>query len=185
MEGFGIPDDVLEFLRYFWSARMHDAGVFSAYLLVDENDGRISRQRLERRFSDAMQNCGLESMVMNQYSSFHLLRHSCANRWWALGVPLIDITRKVGHHSVDMTIENYLHVGPHLQKEELDHYGKTKSINLLRKDIAVLLGISERRLGSLLNTPMGENLNTHIDLPKGFSVLSVVNLCAYIYDHKE
>lgn len=185
MEGFGIPDDVLEFLRYFWSARMHDAGVFSAYLLVDENDGRISRQRLERRFSDAMQNCGLESMVMNQYSSFHLLRHSCANRWWALGVPLIDITRKVGHHSVDMTIENYLHVGPHLQKEELDHYGKTKSINLSRKDIAVLLGISERRLRSLLNTPMGENLNTHIDLPKGFSVLSVVNLCAYVYIHKE
>jgi len=40
---------------------------------------------------------GREEMV-------RLLRHTCANRWWLLGVTLIEIARRLDHSSVETTM---------------------------------------------------------------------------------
>jgi hypothetical protein len=76
------------------------------------------------------------------------LRHACANRWWALGVPLIDIAHKLGHRSPDTTIRTYLHIAPFLQHEECSRI-REPEIRFSKKGLAYLLGITVARLSQL------------------------------------
>jgi len=86
-----------------------------------------------------------------------MLRHACANRWWALGVPLIDIAHKLGHRSPDTTIRTYLHIAPFLQHEECSRIGEPE-IGFSKKGLAYLLGITVARLSQLermMFSPLG------------------------------
>jgi site-specific recombinase XerD len=126
-----------------------------------------------------MHKCGLETMTTIRHSSFHLLRHSCANRWWALGVVLLDITHRLGHHSVDIAIQTYLHIAPFLQKEQLE-YNKVKyNVWLSRRDIATLLGISVRHLRNLLDD-LKDDIG--LDIGNKSAVREVTKICSIIQD---
>jgi site-specific recombinase XerD len=64
-----------------------------------------------------LQNCGAAVTIGEKHSATHLLRHACANRWWAMGISLIDIAWRLGHQSVHTTVTTYLHIAPFLQRE--------------------------------------------------------------------
>jgi hypothetical protein len=86
--------------------------------LVRDGGGAFSRQQFIRFLGRAMNRGGICLEGGEKHLAAHGLRHACANRWWAMGVPLKEISRKLGHKSMDTTIRNYIHIAPLLQREQ-------------------------------------------------------------------
>jgi site-specific recombinase XerD len=158
VEGIQIPPLVIQFLQGVRTARLQkEGGEYSAFLLIDDQNRQLTRQKLIRLMSNGLVAAGIKNSTVSLHSAVHLLRHTCANRWWALGVPLIDITHKLGHRSPDTTIRTYLHIAPVLQHEECLRSIKL-GIGFSKKGIAFLLGITVARLSQLermLFSPLG------------------------------
>ncbi len=105
----------------------------------------------------ALTAAGLENIAATDHSAVHLLRHACANRWLALGVPLIDIVRKLGHKSFDTTISNYLHIFAFLQKEEMER-AYVEQWSLSKHGFARLAGITVKQFDQMekqMFSPLG------------------------------
>ena len=52
-----------------------------------------------------------------RYRKLHNIRHTYATKLFEAGVPLITISRLLGHHSIEITAKIYVHVMP---KEKVD-----------------------------------------------------------------
>jgi integrase len=79
--------------------------------------GRDSPSNLLERVLDR---AGLVDSEGKPLVSFHGLRHSAASIALASGVPLIVVSRQLGHSRVDVTAERYAHL---LSDAELDAFG--------------------------------------------------------------
>jgi site-specific recombinase XerD len=159
VEGIQIPPSVIQFLQEVRTARLQkEGGEYSAFLLVDDQNRQLTRQKLIRLMSGGLVAAGIKERAVNLHSAVHLLRHACANRWWALGVPLIDITHKLGHRSPDTTIRTYLHIASSLQHEECSRI-REPEIGFSKKGMAFLLGITvarQNQLERMMFSPLGK-----------------------------
>jgi len=144
-----IPQNVLEYFRAY-IAKRYSAVSNDRYglLIASTEGGKVSRQQIISAIEKAFQECDINIQIGEKISPTHLLRHACANRWFLLGIPLIMIAERLGHKYVDTLNENYLHIGPFFQKKFLsDDYSLHK---VLKGQVAVLLGISTKRLSQIL-----------------------------------
>ena len=117
-------------------------------LIASAEGGKVSRQQIISAIEKAFQECDINIQIGEKISPTHLLRHACANRWFLLGIPLTIIAGRLGHKYVDTLNENYLHIGPFFQKKFLaDDYS---SHEVIKGQVAVLLGISTKRLSQIL-----------------------------------
>ena len=161
VEGIQIPPSVIQFLQGVRTARLQkEGGEYSAFLLADDQNRQLSRQRLIRLMSDGLVAAGIKDKAVSLHSAVHLLRHACANRWWALGVPLIDITHKLGHRFPDTTIRTYIHIAPFLQHEECSRIRKPRWV--FQEGDSLLMGITVARLSQserMLLSPLGRELD--------------------------
>ena len=190
VEGIQIPPSVIQFLQGVRTARLQkEGGEYSAFLLVDDQNRQLTRQRLICLMSDGLVAAGIKDSAVSLHSAVHLLRHACANRWWALGVPLIDITHKLGHRSPDTTIRTYLHIAPFLQHEECSRI-REPEIGFSKKGMTYLLGITLARLSQLermLFSPLGKrtgwkrgkiyrsNIPSKLSVPPGVNERKIYN----------
>jgi site-specific recombinase XerD len=151
--GLHLPAEVKKYLAEFWKRQLIEAkGDRNRWILMNPQETRekpVRRLWLLTQMKRAMRLAELNELNQDEVLVFHSLRHGFANRLWALGVSLLDITRLLGHNSVETTLGNYLHIVPWVQREQL-----TRHVDPLLNEVrfqtfslragSVLFGVTER-----------------------------------------
>lgn len=78
---------------------------------VTRNDTPISPRNFERLWHDLLRCAGVE------YKNLHVLRHTHATELLAAGVPIVEVSRRLGHSKISHTLELYGHAIPNYDKK--------------------------------------------------------------------
>jgi integrase len=81
-----------------------DANPDSSYIATTSQGTRVSYYTIEKQFKRLMQNCGIESATV------HTLRHTFATRLFEKGADVKTVSTLLGHSSVKITYDTYVHV---------------------------------------------------------------------------
>lgn len=99
----GLRSDVIEQLnRYQLEERASSRFADSPYVFISERAANIHRDTVRR----TLKSLG-ESVKLHLYP--HLFRRTCATLLLKRGVPIVTVSKILGHHSVDMTSQMYIH----------------------------------------------------------------------------
>lgn len=91
-----IPKEVMLYLRQY-------RGDDSAFLLTGRSDAYVEPRCLENRFKRRTEKCGIRDV------KFHALRHTFATRCVELGFDIKSLSEILGHSSVNITLNRYVH----------------------------------------------------------------------------
>ena len=87
----------------------------SPWVFCDTQGGPIHKQNLVRRsFKPLLKEAGLPDI------RFHDLRHTAATLLLAKGVHPKIVQERLGHSSINLTLDTYSHVMPTLQRDAAD-----------------------------------------------------------------
>ena len=100
-----IPDELLQLLRRHRAA-------FSGYLLTND-EKYIEPRTLQNHFKRALQVCEIRQI------NYHSLRHTFATRCIELGFDIKSLSEILGHASVNVTLNRYVHPPMELKKENM------------------------------------------------------------------
>ena len=89
-----IPDNIIEDLRQVAT---------DGYLLTGSNQNYIEPRTMENRFKSVIASCGIHN------ANFHSLRHTYATRCIEAGVDIKVLSEILGHASVNITLNRYVH----------------------------------------------------------------------------
>ena len=78
------------------------------YLLCNKNRGMVTQEFLYRAFDHI-----LEKGMGDEYvhHGLHILRHTFATKALRAGIEIADVSKILGHGSVSVTYNTYIHVG--------------------------------------------------------------------------
>ncbi len=89
---------------------------FSPQTYVLTGSGRVMEPRsVQRRFKNLLKRCGIRPV------SVHSLRHSFASRWIEQGFDSKALSEILGHSSVKITMDIYVHSTMNQKKNYMDH----------------------------------------------------------------
>ena len=88
--------------------------VEGAYLLSGHSKYFIEPRTMENRFKSILKKCGIEQM------NFHALRHTFATRCIELGFDVKSLSEILGHASVNITLNRYVHPSMKLKRENMN-----------------------------------------------------------------
>lgn len=92
------------------------------FLLTGNNKDVLEPRTLQNRFKAVIKKCGIDD------ANFHSLRHTFATRCIEVGVDVKSLSEILGHASVNITLNRYVHPSMEL---------KLKNINMLSDSLAV------------------------------------------------
>lgn len=84
--------------------RLKEQAKDSEYLLPTATGERLLASSLRKQYKIATRNCGIEG------TSLHSLRHTFATRLFECGADVKDVSALLGHTSVTITYNTYIHV---------------------------------------------------------------------------
>ena len=93
-----------------------------AYLLTGELHSYIEPRTLENRFKKCICSCGIANV------SFHTLRHTFATRCVELGFETKSLSEILGHSSVNITLNRYVHSSMELKRMNMEKLNLSPSI---------------------------------------------------------
>ena len=93
-----------------------------AYLLTGELHSYVEPRTLENRFKRCICSCGIENV------SFHTLRHTFATRCVELGFETKSLSEILGHSSVNITLNRYVHSSMELKRMNMEKLNLSPSI---------------------------------------------------------
>ena len=99
-----IPDQLLEYLH----------PVENAYLLSGYKNYFIEPRTMENRFKSILKQCGIRE------ANFHALRHTFATRCVEVGFDIKSLSEILGHASVSITLNRYVHPTMSLKRENMN-----------------------------------------------------------------
>ena len=102
-----IPDEILPLLLSFKS---ND----DAFLLIGHVNRFIEPRNLENQFKTVTKECGIK--IIN----FHALRHTFATRCVELGFDIKSLSEILGHSSVNITLNRYVHPSMELKQKNMN-----------------------------------------------------------------
>lgn len=102
-----IPDKVFRLLKKM-------AGPENAYILTGTADEFIEPRTMENHFRRAVKNSGIEE------ANFHALRHTFATRCVELGFDAKSLSEILGHASVSITMDRYVHPTMETKQKNMD-----------------------------------------------------------------
>lgn len=85
----------------------------SVYVISD-TDSFVNPRTLEHRFHRFLERCGVPSI------NFHALRHTFATRCIEVGVDIKSLSEMLGHASVSITLETYVHSSIQLKRTQIE-----------------------------------------------------------------
>lgn len=85
-----------------------------SFLLTGRNDRYIEPRCMENHFGRIKQYCGISDI------NFHALRHTFATRCIELGFDIKSLSEILGHASVNITLNRYVHPSMELKRENMD-----------------------------------------------------------------
>lgn len=89
---------------------------FSPQTYVLTGSGRVMEPRsVQRRFKNLLRRCGIKPV------SVHSLRHSFASKWIEQGLDSKALSEILGHSSVKITMDIYVHSTMNQKKNYMDH----------------------------------------------------------------
>lgn len=91
-----IPDDLFDLM-------MDMRRTADAFFLTGMNGVYIEPRTMENRFSAILKECGVA------HANFHATRHTFATRWVEAGCDVKSLSQILGHSSVEMTMNRYVH----------------------------------------------------------------------------
>lgn len=89
--------------KYFRNGLLYNA---SSLLFTTDSCKYIDAKNLLRAWERTLKRAGV------RYRKLHNIRHTYATKLFEAGVPLITISKLLGHHSIEITARIYVHVMP-------------------------------------------------------------------------
>jgi len=110
----GIRNDLMELIKAYQAgerqaSRFHD----SDYLLVSQRSKRMHRDAVRDWLAKISDDVGIKLHP-------HLFRRTCATLLLRRGVPIVTVSKILGHHSVDMTSSMYIQTSRKDKQDALD-----------------------------------------------------------------
>ena len=89
-----------------------------AYVLTGETNRSMEPRVLSYHFKRILQACGVRPI------KFHSLRHSFATRWIELGNNVKTLSEILGHSSVTVTLNYYVHPSLESKRQSVSHFAR-------------------------------------------------------------
>ncbi len=103
-----LPDILIESLEA--------AYIPGAFLLTGESSCFVESRTMQNRFKRIMGACGIEDTI------FHANRHTFATRCFELGFDVKSLSEVLGHASVAITMNRYVHPSMALKRENMNSF---------------------------------------------------------------
>lgn len=102
-----IPDEIFKILKEHRKAD-------NTYLLTGAIRNYIEPRTMQNRFKSVSKQCGIED------ANFHALRHTFATRCVELGFDIKSLSEILGHASVNITLNRYVHPSMELKQKNMN-----------------------------------------------------------------
>lgn len=103
-----LPDTIIELLEEF-----HTPG---AFLLTGKSSRFVEPRTMQNRFKKAILSCGIQD------ANFHATRHTFATRCIELGFDVKTLSEILGHASVTITMNRYVHPSMAHKREHMNRF---------------------------------------------------------------
>ena len=108
-------------LPEFIVQNIEDLYIPKAFLLSGDSSHYIEPRTLENRFKSCTRMCGIENV------NFHMLRHTFATRCVEVGFETKSLSEILGHSSVNITLNRYVHSSMELKRSNMEKLYLTPS----------------------------------------------------------
>lgn len=102
-----LPDNIFHLLE-------HNRCNNDAFVLTGTNSKYVEPRTMENRFKKALITAGIEN------ANFHALRHTFATRCIELGFDVKSLSEILGHASVNITLNRYVHPSMELKRKNMN-----------------------------------------------------------------
>ena len=85
-----------------------------AYFLTGTSKQYVEPRNMQNKFKKAIKECGIEN------ANFHALRHTFATRCVELGFDIKSLSEILGHSSVNITLNRYVHPSMELKQQNMN-----------------------------------------------------------------
>ena len=102
-----LPQFLIQYAAQFQADR-------KAFILTGETDRFIEPRTLQNRFKSYVKASGIE------HANYHALRHTFATRCVELGFEIKSLSEILGHSSVNITLNKYVHSSIELKKQNME-----------------------------------------------------------------
>ena len=109
-----IPDETLAELKTLWQKENVMAIDGTGYVFHTRNGTPVAKNNVNKFWHSILALCEVP------YKNIHVLRHTHATELLAAGVPLIEVSRRLGHADASITLKVYGHAIPGYGKETLE-----------------------------------------------------------------
>ena len=103
-----ITDTLLKLLKQYYTP--------GAFLLSGDKEHFVEPRVMQKRFKRILKNCGIQD------ANFHATRHSFATRCVELGFDAKTLSEILGHASVTITMNKYVHPTMELKAEHMERF---------------------------------------------------------------
>lgn len=110
-----IPDDIFGFII---SAKCKS----DTYFLTGYKDVYVEPRTMQNHFKAVIKNSGIKE------ANFHALRHTFATRCIELGFDVKSLSEILGHTSVNITMDRYVHPSMELKQKNMNMFSKLFSV---------------------------------------------------------
>ena len=106
-----IPNEILNILTTYKNNP-------EAFLLTASDNKYIEPRNMENHFKAVIKKCGIENVT------FHTLRHTFATRCVELGFDIKSLSEILGHASVNITLNRYVHPSMKMKEENMNRLSR-------------------------------------------------------------
>lgn len=101
-----LPDELIELLEKFYTP--------GAFFLTGDSKQYVEPRTMQNRFKKVIADCGIQD------ANFHATRHTFATRCIELGFDVKSLSEILGHASVAITMNRYVHPSISLKRENMN-----------------------------------------------------------------
>ena len=110
----GIRNDLMELIKSYQASERNDSKYNdSEYLFVSQRNKKMHRDAVRDWLAKISNDIGIKLHP-------HLFRRTCATLLLRRGVPIVTVSKILGHHSVDMTSKMYIQTSRKDKQDALD-----------------------------------------------------------------
>jgi integrase len=102
-----LPEELLQFIRSYQR-------VSTGYFLTNSEKRYVEPRLMQLHFRKVLEKCGIAP------ANFHALRHTFATRCVELGMDVKSLSEILGHASVTITMDRYVHPSMELKRENMN-----------------------------------------------------------------
>lgn len=102
-----IPDELFNLIAQY---RFPE----SSYFLTGTSKRYVEPRNMQNKFKKVLKDCGIENV------NFHALRHTFATRCVELGFDIKSLSEILGHSSVNITLNRYVHPSMELKQQNMN-----------------------------------------------------------------